>query len=238
MEIIAHRGASYDAPENTLASVRLGWEQGADGVEVDVHLSKDNRIVVIHDEDTRRVAGIKRLVRDCTLAELQKLDCGKWKAARWNGERFATLEEVLDTIPKGKRMLVEIKSGPEIIPYFPARQDVIAIGFDRETMRLLKRRYADLEVYWVVGWRRDLKRGGWLPKPAALIGQCLDAGLNGLDVGANRPLSADLVRQVKDAGLKLYVWTVDSPTKARTLQAVGVDGIATNRPGYIRKALQ
>jgi glycerophosphoryl diester phosphodiesterase len=238
VEIIAHRGASYDAPENTLASIRLGWEQGADAVEVDVHLSKDNRIVVIHDADTKRVAGVKKLVCDCTLADLRKLDCGKWKASRWKGERFATLDEALETIPKEKRMLVEIKSGPEIIPHFPARPDVVAIGFEVETMRLLKRRHPNLETYWVVSWRRDLKRGGWLPKPAALIEQCLDAGLNGLDIGANRPLSADFVRQMKDAGLKLYVWTVDSPAKARQLRAVGVDGIATNRPAYIREKLQ
>ena len=238
MEIIAHRGASYDAPENTLASIRLGWEQGADAVEVDVHLSKDNRIVVIHDADTKRVAGVRRLVCDCTWSELQQLDCGKWKAPRWKGERFATLDEALDTIPKGRRMLVEIKSGPEIIPHFPARNEVVAIGFELETMRRLKQRHSRVETYWVVAWRRDLKRGGWLPKPATLIEQCLDAGLNGLDVGANRPLSADFVRQVKDAGLKLYVWTVDSPAKARQLQAVGVDGIATNRPAHIRKALQ
>ena len=238
MEIIAHRGASYDAPENTLSSIRLGWEQGADAVEVDVHLSRDHRIVVIHDADTRRVAGVKRIVGNCTLAELQTLDCGKWKAARWKGERFATLESALETIPNGKRMLIEIKCGPEIIPYFPVRDDVVAIGFDLDTMRSLKQKQPDLEVYWVVGWKRDLKRGGWTPKPATLIERCVASGLDGLDVGANRPLSSVFVSQVKDAGLKLYVWTVDSPMKARQLKVAGVDGIATNRPAYIRTRLQ
>jgi glycerophosphoryl diester phosphodiesterase len=242
VEIIAHRGASYDAPENTLASVRLGWEQGADAVEVDVHLSKDNRIVVVHDADTKRVTGVKRFVRECTLAELQKLDCGKWKAPRWKGERFAPLEDALATIPAGKRMLVEIKSGPEIIPHFGAaingvEQQVVPIGFDLKTMRLLKKEHPSLETYWVVGWKHDWKRGGWLPKPATMIEECLEAGLDGLDVGANGPLSAGFAKKVKAAGLKLYVWTVDSPAKARKLQVAGVDGIATNRPGYMREKL-
>lgn len=242
VEIIAHRGASYDAPENTLASVRLGWQQGADAVEVDVHLSKDNRVVVIHDADTKRVTGVKQLVRECTLAELQKLDCGKWKAPCWKGERFAPLEEALATIPSGKRMLVEIKSGPEIIPHFGtaidrARRQVVPIGFDLETMRLLKKACPTLEMYWVVGWRRDWKRGGWLPKPAMMIEQCVEAGFDGLDVGSNGPLSVGFASKVKAAGLKLYVWTVDSPAKARKLRDAGVDGIATNRPGYMREKL-
>ena len=118
MEIIAHRGASFDAPENTLAAVRLGWEQSADAVEVDVHLSRDGKIVVIHDDTTRKVAGVPRGVQSQTLSELKALDVGRWKSRRWTGERIPLFEEVLATIPAGKRLFVEIKSGPECLPEF------------------------------------------------------------------------------------------------------------------------
>jgi glycerophosphoryl diester phosphodiesterase len=238
VEIIAHRGASYDAPENTLAAVRLAWEQGADAVEVDVHLSRDNRVVVIHDADTKRIAGIKRIVRNLTLAELQKLDCGRWKSEKFQGERLATLEDVIGTIPAGNRMLVEIKSGPEIVPHFPAvPTNVAPISFDLETIAQMKRARPDLECYWVVAWRRDWKRGGWLPKPATMIEQALANNLDALDVGANGPLTAAFVKKVHAAGLRVFVWTVDSSAKAKQLRTAGVDGIATNRPGWMRERL-
>lgn len=238
MEIIAHRGASYDAPENTLSSVRLAWEQRADAVEVDVHLSRDNRVVVIHDADTKRIAGVKRMVQKLTLAQLQKLDCGRWKSPTYAGERLATLKDVIATIPPGKRMLVEIKTGPEIVEYFPpVPQNIAPISFDLEAISRMKQARPDLECYWVVGWRRDWKRGSWLPKPEQMIEQALANRLDGLDVGANGPVTAAFVKKAKAAGLKVYVWTVDSPAKARQLRAAGVDGIATNRPGWMREQL-
>src|SRR5215218_7394628 len=79
VEIVGHRGASFDAPENTLASVKLAWEQKADAAEFDVFLSKDGKIVVIHDANTKRVAGVDKPVVQQTLEELRTLDVGKWK---------------------------------------------------------------------------------------------------------------------------------------------------------------
>ena len=76
VEIIAHRGASHDAPENTLAAVSLGWKRNADAVEVDVYLSKDNQVVVIHDKNTKRTTGHDGLVREMNWAQLRKLDAG------------------------------------------------------------------------------------------------------------------------------------------------------------------
>ena len=77
--IIAHRGESFDAPENTLAAVNLAWERGADAVEIDVQLSKDNKIVVIHDENTKRTGGRNKLVKNQTLKELKELDVGIYR---------------------------------------------------------------------------------------------------------------------------------------------------------------
>ena len=109
VEIVGHRGASHDAPENTLAAIRLAWEQGADAAEFDVYLSKDGKIVVIHDKDTKRVAGVDRPVVGQTLDELRRLDVGKWKAPKFAGEKLPTLNEMLATVPAGKRVFIEVK---------------------------------------------------------------------------------------------------------------------------------
>jgi glycerophosphoryl diester phosphodiesterase len=105
VEIIAHRGASFDAPENTLASLRLGYEQGAEAGVLDVHLSKDGRVVVHHDPDTARSAGRQQLLTAQTLDELRTLNVGQW--GKWRGSAFAEkiplLSEVLALVPAGPR---------------------------------------------------------------------------------------------------------------------------------------
>ena len=103
VEIVAHRGASHDAPENTLPALRLAWEQGADASEFDVYLTKDGRVAVIHDKDTKRVAAVDKRVADQTLAELKALDVGRWKAPRFAGTTVPTLEEMLADVPDGKQ---------------------------------------------------------------------------------------------------------------------------------------
>ena len=116
VEIIAHRGASYDAPENTLEAVRLAWSQKADAVEVDVFLSKDGEVVLHHDATTKKLSGVDRKVVDQSYAELRQLDVGAWKGDQWYGVRIPKLDDVLATIPEGKRIFIEVKCGPEIIP--------------------------------------------------------------------------------------------------------------------------
>ena len=111
-EIIAHRGESSLAPENTLAAVQLAWAGDADAVEIDVRLTADGHLVVCHDADTERTTGQKLVVGECTLAELRALDAGAWKGAEWAGQKIPLLAEILDTIPENKRLFVEVKVGP------------------------------------------------------------------------------------------------------------------------------
>src|SRR6516225_8007886 len=114
LEITAHRGASWDAPENTLAAVELAWRQGADAVEVDFRLTRDGHIVASHDDSTQRIAGVDVRVHESSLAELRELDFGGWKGAEFAGEPIPTFDELLATLPPGKRFYVEIKCGAEI----------------------------------------------------------------------------------------------------------------------------
>ena len=241
--IIAHRGASHDAPENTMAAIQLGWRQQADAVEIDVQFSKDGQVVVIHDDNTGRTTGVRRKIAALTLAELKSLDVGKWKGPKWNGQRISTLGEALASIPKGKRLFVEIKCGPECIPQFvhdfraSGREpgQVIPIGFSLATMSALKRALPALEVCWVADFKRTLR--GWSPGAEKLVEQARQAGLDGLDVSGRGPVDAIFTRKVHAARLKLYIWTVDSPSQARKLLAAGVDGITTNRPEWLRAKL-
>jgi glycerophosphoryl diester phosphodiesterase len=242
-EIIAHRGASYDAPENTLAALRLGWEQGADAGELDIHLSRDGQIVLMHDASTKRTAGVDKTVAEQTLEELRALDAGAWKAPKWAGEKVPTLAEALATIPEGKRMFVEIKCGPEVLPELArviaasgkgARQIPI-IGFNLETMRLAKALLPAHEVSWLASHKKG--KDGNFPTPEELIVQAQGAGLDGLDLDFRFPIDAAFAAQVKAAGLKLYAWTVDDATAAKSLVAVGVEGITTNRPAWLREQM-
>jgi len=245
MDIIAHRGASHDAPETTLAAVSLAWRQKADAVEVDVRLSKDGKLAVIHDNNTRRTGKVNGRIGEQTLAELRSLDVGRWKGRRWIGERIPMLEEVLATIPAGKRLFVELKCGPEGIQEFvriagsapkePAM--MVAIGFSRPLVKQVKAQMPGLEVCWITRFRRNWNTGRRSRAIEELIATARETGLDGVDLDASGPVNAALVNQLKAAGLKVYVWTVDSPAKARKLVTAGVDGITTNRPGWLREKL-
>ena len=98
VEIIAHRGDSYHAPENTMASFRLGWEKRAN-VELDVYLSKDNRMVVIHDASTKRTAGVDLKVKEARADQLRALDVGSFKSKKYAGERIPFLADAVHAIP-------------------------------------------------------------------------------------------------------------------------------------------
>jgi glycerophosphoryl diester phosphodiesterase len=243
-EIIAHRGASYDAPENTMSSVCLGWEQQADAVEIDIFLSKDNQIVLSHDDNTRRTGGVDKKVVDQTLTELRQLDFGSWKAPQYAGEKIATLDEVIQTIPNGKRLVIEVKCGPEVIPMLKEclaksgkkKEQFLIIGFSHPTMKEIKKALPSIEAYWLSSFTKNAA-DAFFPTTNELIRKAKEAGVEGLNLSIKGPVDAALVQQVKAAGLKCYAWTVDSPEVAQRLVAAGVDGITTNRPLWLRQQL-
>ena len=107
--LVAHRGASRDAPENTVPAFELAWRQGADAIEGDFRLTADGRIVCMHDADGERTGGRKLAVAAATLAELRQLDVGAWKGQAWKGTPPPTLAEVLATVPPGKSVYLEVK---------------------------------------------------------------------------------------------------------------------------------
>jgi glycerophosphoryl diester phosphodiesterase len=237
IKLIAHRGASHLAPENTLASVDLAWRLGADAVEVDVHLTRDRRIVAIHDETTDRTAGTCLKVAATHSWHLRTLDVGRHKHPRFAGERIPYLEEVLQTVEPGRQLFVEIKCGPEILPPLAEiiessskRSQVVLIGFDSETMKEAKRMLPDLPACQLCD-KRVLTSYN-----RSIAEEVKAGGLDGLNVHWSG-LTRRFIETVKAFGLRLYIWTVDDPAHAGRLRAMGADGITTNRPGWLRSCM-
>lgn len=243
-EIVGHRGASHDAPENTLASVNLAWQQKADGVEIDIYLTADGKIVVFHDKTTKRTGGGKdKPIVEQTLAELKQLDAGAWKSPKYAGERIPTLEEVVQTIPDGKKLFIEIKTEAEILPELkrvlaktgrpPAQTPLISFSY--ETMRAAKEQLPELKAYWVVKLDKNKDTGRMNYTVEELIAKAKAANLDGLELGSSPTLTPEFVRAVKAAGLELYVWTVNDADKADEYRRLGIDGIETDRPALLRE---
>lgn len=245
VEIIAHRGASHDAPENTLSAMKLGWKQKADAVELDLWFSKDGKIIVFHDSTTKRYDGKARPIGSLTLAEARQLDVGTWKGEAFKGERIPSLESILETIPAGKRAVIEIKCGPEIVPELVRvlqgtgrrSNDFAVISFRHDTLAASKAALPAIEHYFLYGYEKD-KKTGQLPELAPLIKRAKDSGFDGLNLHHGWPIDKAFVGKVKDAGLKMYVWTVDDSAVAQRLVDAGVDGITTNRPEWLRNQLK
>lgn len=243
VEIIAHRGYSKVAPENTVSSFRLGWESKADACELDLYLSRDGHIAVIHDADTKRVSGIAKKVKEATLAELQALDVGAWKDPKFQGERIPSLAEALATMPAGVgRFFLEIKDDSRVVPVLARELEawksraaqLCIIAFERKVAQDAKQALPWLSVYRLSA---DITKDKQPVDLAQLIRETRMDGLDGLDLGKKWAWSAGLVEQVRAAGLRLYVWTVNTPEEIRRFAELGVDGITTDDPVLAREIL-
>lgn len=244
--VVAHRGASHDAPENTLSAFRLAWDRGADCIEGDFYLSKDGQIVCIHDKTTKRTSGVEVNVAETTLAELKQLDVGAWKDPQWKGERIPTIQEVFATVPPDKTILIEIKCGPEIVPTLkqvietsklkPAQ--MIIIAFNKDVVAATKKQLPQLKAFWLTGYKKN-ELGIYKPSRNSVLTTLKQIGADGLDTQANLDVvNEQFVGKLRAAGMEFHVWTVDDPKVAAHFLALGVDSFTTNRPGFIRHWLR
>lgn len=246
--ITAHRGASHDAPENTLAAFQLAWTQQADAIEGDFRLSSDGAIVCIHDSTTARTCGTKLVVAETPVARLRELDYGRWKAAGYTGERCPTLADVLAVVPAGKRIFVELKTGPEIVPPLVRELErsavdqraVVLIAFHEPTVAACKQQLPHVRAHWLTSFKETSKGSGqFTPSAEAIaetVGRC---GADGVGMQARREvINEAFVRGLTAGGVgEFHVWTVDRPEDARYFSGLGAVGITTNRPGFIRAAI-
>lgn len=244
VEIIAHRGFSARAPENTLAAFKLGWENKADACELDIYLTADDQVVVLHDKDTKRTSGVSKLVAETKAADLMALDAGSWKGAQWASEKIPSLEQALATLPLGKqRFFIEVKCGAEIVPALQRilepmklRADQLCvIAFKRDAAAETKKAMPWLRVYRLAGGKTKDKKPNDLGQ---VIAETKEDKLDGVDLGMDWPWTEAMVKRIRDEGLGLYVWTVNKPADVKRFAKLGVDGITTDDPVMAREALK
>jgi glycerophosphoryl diester phosphodiesterase len=262
IQVVAHRGMGQrfvqpDAPpENTLPAFALGWKI-ARACELDVHLTKDGQVIVIHDDTTDRTTNASWTVRDRFAAELRSLDAGRWKSQTWAGTRLPLLEDVLEAMPDGCELFIELKDGPQVVP--PAAEivrqsgkapHVVFISFDIDTIALAKQEMPENDCLLIVVFEADYDAGRWkvlydegpgfrtLTKNYVeddLIALVKQYSLNGIDTSFAVPPA--LIARLTEEKLRSVVWTVDDPSVAVDMARMGVRTITTDRPAPITQAL-
>ena len=227
--LIAHRGASAHAPENTIAAFELALQQGADGLELDVHLSADGHPVVIHDFTLERTTDGVGPVNALTVRELKRLDAGGWRDRRFQGQRVQTLQEVLERFRDRTRFWLDLKGGPALYPGLEERV-VSTIEIYDVLDRVLVQSFDPGAIGEVRTLNREI-RVGVVAARDPLDRTLLRPGLVDAICPALAMCSATLIRDVRAAGLDCYVWTVNEPAQVDRLVGWGVSGIITDRPG-------
>lgn len=239
---IAHRGASAEAPPNTLAAFRRAMELGADGVELDVRLSADGVPVVIHDATVDRTTDGTGRVADLSLAALKELDAGSWFDPVFAGERIPTLEEVFEAIGATGLINVELKALPgeerglepavvTLVRQHNLTDRVLFSSFNPFTLRRTRRLAPDIPL----GFLYDASHLSRMARAAAAL-------MPRLRPEALHPnwhlVSRALVDRAHRRGRKVIAWTVNDPRHMRRLVGLGVDGIITDYPDRLGEVLR
>ena len=238
--VTAHRGFSGRAPENTLAAFRAAIAAGCDMIELDVHLSRDGQVVVIHDDTLERTTNGRGNVADRTLAALQRLDAGAWFDPAFAGERIPTLAETLDLARGRIGLNIELKRGKNL-PYTLeelAERTLTVVRQAGMTAGALFSSFTPAAIDRIRTLAPDL--------PVALIVDRHWATPAEADGGAGYPalncrtsvLSGENIRRAHAAGVRIHVWTVNTPRQMARFIALGVDGIITNHPDRLLALLQ
>jgi glycerophosphoryl diester phosphodiesterase len=236
--IIAHRGASKLRPENTIPAFELALKQNADGIEGDFQLTQDKQIVCLHDSTTDRVAGTRKVVKDSTLAELKKLDVGRWFNQDWQGLTIPTLTEVLDILPPDKKLFMEVKCGVEIISsllsilnHYPLTQErLVILSFNCQVLKAVKNRIPALKVLLLSRLKFSFKRNKLSPSPTEILNRLESINADGFSSRFHLLLDQIFIDKIKQAGYEYHIWTVDQQKLAQKFTKMGVNSITTNRP--------
>lgn len=236
--VYAHRGASGYAPENTMAAFKMAVELGSDGIECDVQMTKDGQLVICHDETLERTTDGKGFLKDLSYAELRRLDAGSWFDSKFAGERLPKLSELLKLVKdSGLRLNIEIKSG--IVQYPGIEEKVMA---QVEAYGLRKQVIISSFNHYSIKKCKEINHS---VKTGVLYMEGLYEPWNYLrSIGCEcahpfyMALVPEIARELKARGHIINVFTVDDAAAAQELAGIGVDGIITNYPDRIIKALK
>lgn len=234
---IANRGASYLAPENTVAAVNLAWKLDADAVTIDIHISKDNRLMVIHDKTTKRTCNGKKNLEIAKTPSmlLRDQDAGVWKNNKFKGEKIPFLSEIIKTIPEGKILFVDLHCGKECLPYLTrcleknGKQNQLAfVSSQWETIVKVQEEFPENKCYLKSNSKIQLKKK---------MNQAAQKGIDGIWL---KYTIADVEHTAlaEDNNLNVFSWIVNDEKEAKRLLELEVNGIATNRPKWLKEAIE
>jgi len=233
--VIARGGAADAAPEHTIAALELGLAHGADGLWLDLHLSRDGHPVVIHDFSVDRTTDGRGPVRELTVRELKRLDAGCWRGPAFAGQRVQMLQEVLERFRDRTRFWIELRAGSDVYPGIEERVVGMVEIYDVADTALIQS--ADRgALARCRGFNRDLRLA-----VVALTAPVLPSDLLPGEIQAICPradaLGSEEAAALSRAGLECYPWTVDEPVHVDRLVEYRVDGIVTGRPDAVRRRL-
>lgn len=229
MRIYAHRGCSGTYPENTLAAFKAAAELPITGVEIDVHLTKDREIVVIHDEKVNRTTDGKGYIKDMTLSEVRKLDAGSWFSEEFAGEKIPTLDEVFDVFEKtNHRLNIELKT--DVFPYEGLVDKVLEAAEKRGFLHRVLISSFNHEDIQTVSRKKSVESAILtLDVYVDVYDYARVVGTDRIHMslpGAFRRMATDALRK----GAIVYVYTVNKLEYAQQLQQIGIHGIFTDFP--------
>jgi len=237
--VIAHRGFSGMAPENTLVAFEQALELGCDAIECDVHCTADGHVVIMHDANVDRTTNGSGPISGMTLAELKQLDAGSWKDAAYTGERVPTLAEALQLIGDRAVLIIEVKQAGieqamvDVVRAEGALRRVFVFSFHHESVKRVRAIEPLIPCGWLTGGTQDPSDEA----AAALVDQVLTANASML-ASHYKGVTEAVLRRVALAGLTLCVWTLDEAEDLRTWVAAGADAIGSNWPNRLQTVLR
>ena len=239
---ISHRGESHDAPENTLAAFRLSLERNSDGMECDVHLTTDGKVVVAHDNSTWRMGSAEVLVESSSYAELQELNVASGFEREYPGEKIPLLSETFQYLGKDREYYIELKgSNLDLVPAVAdvvrdsgiAPEQIVFISFSDELIKAIKIAMPQYRALWL----KTLCVNGEIMSPEAVVAKLDELGVDGIDANGQAVIGAEWIDAVHKAGKIFAVWTIDNPWQAKKFIALGVDAITSNRAALLKSML-
>lgn len=231
---VAHRGAAGVAPENTMTSFKTAYEQDCDAIELDVHLTFDQEIVVCHDDTVNRTTNGKGRIRALTLDQIRQLDAGSWRDLQFTGEKIPRLSEVLEWLPLDIGLNIELKDSAggmletqviNMVRKFDRMESVLFTSFDHKMLYRLKKQAPEAKIGLVYGAK--------LLNPMQLV---QDFGLEVFSLHPNyRMIDKADVETLKQHGLQVFVWTVNQANDIQQMKEIKVSGIISDYVSRVKE---
>lgn len=237
--VVAHRGFSHVAPENTLIAYQRAIDAGAALAECDVHLSADGELVLMHDTSLERTTGLKRDVGDLSLSELRELEASRWFCGDLDDEPIPTLREALDLVRGHLRFIIELKGKHTAKPVVDLllekgirAEEVIIFSFQREEVSEAVRLNPELYAAYLIHEAPEEPEKRAEELDFAMNSDCSGVGLK------HTRIDADFLAMARARGLDVFVYTMNEEAEIRAMITLGVDGVITDRPVLAHRILE